>query len=278
MGEHSLICSKKPSMAFRLGTIGLAVLGATMAAPSFAELAPGWYVGGNVGRANADDFDSNGFGIVPPAAVTGSSQDEHDTGYKLYGGYQFHRNFAAEFGYFNLGRYNYGFTTAGGAFNGNTRFQGLNLDLVGTFPITDRFSAFARIGAAYTQARSSGAGAGTLAGVTASGTDRSWGAKGGLGLEYAFTPNLAVRGEWERYRVEDGVRGRGNIDMWSVGLVYRFGAPAVTRVIAPAPTYVPAPAPAPAPRVVPPPPPPPAVAPAPAPVPAPAPAVRPYRS
>lgn len=269
---------KHPSIAFRLGTVGLAVLGATLAAPSFAQMAPGWYIGGNVGRTSSD-FDNDGFGVVPPAAITGTSQDEHKTGYKLYGGYQFHPNFAVEGGYFNLGRYDYGFTTAGGAFAGNTRYQGLNLDLVGRFPITDRFSAFGRIGAAYTQARSSVTTTGTVGAFSGSGTDRNWGPKAGLGIEYGITEALAVRGEWERYRVEDSVRGRNNIDMLSVGLVYRFGAPAMTRVVAPAPTYTPAPAPAPAPRYVAPPPPP-AVAPAPppAPVPAPAPAARPYRN
>ena len=269
--------NRKSSIAFRLGTVGLAVLGATVAAPSFAQVAPGWYLGGNIGRDSAH-FGGDSFIAVPPATVTGSHQDDHDTGYKLYGGYQFHRNFALEGGYFNLGRYNYGYSTLGGTSSGNTKFQGLNLDLVGTLPITDHFSAFGRLGAAYTQARSSVTGTGTLTGFSGSDTERSWGPKAGLGIEYAFTPALAVRGEWERYRVKDAVRGRDNIDMVSVGLVYRFGAPAVTRVVAPAPAYVPAPAPAPAPVYVAPPPPPPAVAPAPAPVPAPAPAVRPYRN
>jgi OOP family OmpA-OmpF porin len=127
------------------------------------------------------------------------------------------------------------------------------------------------VGAAYTRARADFGG-------TAS-TARRWGPKVGLGVEYAFTPQLAVRGEWERYRVHDPVRGRGDIDVASIGLVYRFGAPAPVRVVAPAPAPAVIPAPAPAPRVIapapapevaPPPPPPPP--------PPPAPAVRPYRN
>src|SRR5881275_314908 len=169
MGAFSVTSKKLSSTAFRLGTVSLAVLGATLAAPSFAQMAPGWYVGGNIGRTSTD-FDNDGFGVVAPGAITGTSQDEHKTAYKLYGGYQFHPNFAVEGGYYNLGRYDYGFTTLGGAFSGNTRYHGLNLDLVGRFPITDRFAAFGRIGAAYTEAKSSVATAGTLGVASASGT------------------------------------------------------------------------------------------------------------
>lgn len=259
--------AQKPSVALRLGAIGITVIGATLGTPALAQFVPGAYVGGNVGRASTD------FGAPAPlvAPGIGFSQDERDTAWKLFGGYQFHRNFAIEGGYYDLGRYDYGYAAPGGA--GSSRYQGLNLDLVGTVPITDRFSAFGRIGAAYTRSRT------VFGGVER--TERDWGPKVGLGVEYAFTPQLSVRGEWERYRIDEPVRGRGNVDVASIGVVYRFGAPAPTRVVAPAPapiivTPAPAPAPvmrpapAPAPQVAPPPPP--------APAPAPAPAARPYRN
>ena len=261
--------SRPYSSIARLGAIGIAVLGATLGTQALAQTAPGWYIGGNVGRASTD-FDAPAPLVAPGV---GFSEDEHDTAWKLFGGYQFHRNFAVEGGYYDLGSYDFGFAAPGGA--GSARYQGFNLDLVGTLPLSDRFSVIGRVGAAYTRARTSFGGR--------EDTERSWGPKVGLGLEYAFTPQLAVRGEWERYRVRDAFRGRGDVDVASIGVVYRFGAPAVTRVVAPAPTYVPAPAPAPAPRVVTPapapapqvaPPPPPA----PAPVPGSAPATRPYRN
>lgn len=249
-----------PSFAFRLGAIGLAVLGTTLGGNALAQTAPSWYIGGNVGRASTD-FDAPAPVVAPGI---GFSEDDRDTAWKLYGGYQFHRNFAAEFGYYDLGRYDYGYAAPGGT--GTSRYQGLNLDLLGTFPVTDRFSVFGRLGAAYTRARSDFGGS--------SESRRSWGPKAGLGIEYAFTPQLALRGEWERYRVRDAFRGRGDIDVASIGIVYRFGAPAPTRVVAPAPTYTPPPPPAPAPQVAPPAPAP-QVAPPPPPPPAPA---RPYRN
>lgn len=269
---------KQTAVAYRLGAIGLAVLGATLGSHAFAQTAPGWYIGGDVGRTSTD-FDNNRAVGVPPATVTSIGGDDHDSAYKLFGGYQFHRNWAVEGGYYDLGKYNYGYTAATGSFNGSTKFDGVNLDLVGTWPVTDRFSVLGRVGAAYTRARTSVSTTGAVPNMGGSQTERRWGPKIGLGVEYAFTPQLAVRGEWERYRVNEAIRGRSDINVASVGLVYRFGAPAMTRVVAPAPApaYVPAPAPAPrvytpapAPQVAPPPPPPPA--------PAPAPAVRPYRN
>jgi OOP family OmpA-OmpF porin len=47
--------------------------------------------------------------------------------------------------------------------------------------------------------------------------------KVGLGLQYDFTPKLAMRLEAERYRVNDAVGNHGDIDLFSVGLILRFG-------------------------------------------------------
>jgi OOP family OmpA-OmpF porin len=71
-----------------------------------------------------------------------------------------------------------------------------------------------------------------------------------------------MRLEAERYRINDAVGNKGDVDLFSVGLVYRFGV----KTPAPAPRAEPvAAAPAPRPVVVTPPPPPPAVAPPPPP-------------
>lgn len=252
--------------AFRLGAISLAVLGATAGGQAFAELVPGPYIGGNLGRTFGD-FEHAPMYTVPPASVRNMQDDDRDTGYKLYGGYQLNRNFAVEGGYFDLGKYSYGFDTGPvpfGTYRGESRFKGLNLDLVGTLPVTDRLTVLGRVGAAYSRARSSVTTTGLVPSGGASRRENDWGVKFGVGVEYAFTQALSVRAELERYRLNDPVRNRGNIDMVSVGLVYRFGAPA------PQPVYVAAPPPPPpAPPVAPPPPPPPRVVIQPAPPPPP---------
>jgi OOP family OmpA-OmpF porin len=81
-----------------------------------------------------------------------------------------------------------------------------------------------------------------------------------LGLQYAFTDALMLRGELERYRIDDAVGNKGDIDHLSIGLVYQFGvnppAAPVARAPAPAP-YVAPPPPVMVTTIVPPPPPPP---------------------
>ena len=97
--------------------------------------------------------------------------------------------------------------------------------------------------------------------------------KVGLGMQYAITEALAVRAELERYRISDPIRNRGNIDMASIGLVYRFGGKVQTPVAQAFVPVVSAPPPPPPPApvfVAPPPPPPPPVVVAPAPAPQPA--------
>lgn len=259
--------------ASKLGMVSLAVLGATAGAQSFAQPVPGWYLGGNVGRTQTD-FEHAPMYTVPLAAVRSVRDDDSDTAFKLFGGYQLNRNFAVEGGYFDLGKYSYGYTAGPaplGTFNGETRFQGLNLDLVGLLPVTEKFSVLGRVGAIHSRARSSLATTGTIPSLGTSRRENDWGMKVGLGVEYAVTQALALRGEVERYRITDPVRNRGNIDVASVGLVYRFGAPAPqpVRVSAPAPAPIVVSPPPPPPVVVSPPPPPPAPAPAPAPAPLP---------
>lgn len=253
--------------ARKLSMMALAVLSAVSSASAFADNAPGWYIGGNVGRTRSD-FDNNNINNSLAGQgfrVNSSTEQKNDTGYKLFGGYQLNRNFAIEGGYFDLGKLNYNLTTIpAGSFSGENRVRGLNLDLVGIVPLGDRFSVFGRVGAAYSQNRSSFSRTSNIAFGNFDSRKNDTNVKVGLGVEYAFTPALSVRGEIERYRVSDPVRNRGNIDMASIGLVYRFGGPMQAPVAQT--NYVPVASPPP-----PPPPPPVVVAPPPPPVAAPAP-------
>ncbi len=268
--------------------IGLATLTALAAPAALAQQNnSGWYLGGNIGRTgqSADDAAITNGLAAQGLTTTSIDSNDRDRGYKLFGGYQFNRNVAIEGGYFDLGSFGYTATTAPlGSQSGDVRYKGLNLDLVGTLPITDKFSAIGRVGVTTTRASGSYSATGA-AGVPfgiANASERSTNPKWGVGVMYDFTPSLGMRVEAERYRVKDAFRNKNHVDMISVGLVYRFGgAPVRVAQAAPAPVYV-APAPAPAPVYV-------APAPAPAPVyvapPAPAPvmapeprAAKPYRN
>jgi OmpA-OmpF porin, OOP family len=249
------------------GTFGLAAL-AALASPFALAQEAGWYGGASLGRAAATIDDArirSGLAVEGLTTDSIADRDRHN-GYKLFGGYQLNRNFAVEAGWFDLGRYGYtATTTPAGTLGGDIRVRGVNLDLVGLWPITDKFSALARIGV--TSARTSGnfaaTGAVAMPYASANPSKRAANVKAGLGLMYNINESWAVRLEGERYRINDAVGNKGDIDMVTVGLVYRFGARPQTRVVAQAPmaeapsriVQAPPPPPPPPPAPVPPPPP-----------------------
>ena len=256
-----------PIQTLRL--LSLAGLGSLLAASSFAQEGGYYYGGLSIGqsRAKIDEPRITANLLGSGLSTTSMARDERDTGYKLFGGYQFNRNFALEAGYFNLGKFGFTSTTVpAGTLNGRIKLQGVNLDLVGTLPLTERFSAIARVGAQYARARDTFSGSGAVQVLNPNPSQKAFNYKAGVGLQYELSPSFLVRAEAERYRINDAVGNRGDINLYSVSLVFPFGRTptAAPPVMAAAPVYVApapvaAPAPAPAPVVVAPPPPAPVV-------------------
>jgi len=235
--------------ALTLSLAGLAVLAAGTSPFAMAE-EPGWYIGGNVGqsRAKIDDprIDSTLLGDGFTSATIVDSN--HDTGYKLFGGYQFNPNFALEGGYYDLGKFGFTANTVPpGSLNGTMRATGFNLDAVGFLPFTEKLSAFGRVGLNYADARDSFTSSGLVYVPQPDPSKRSLNYKLGVGLQYAFTDALAMRLEAERYRMDDAVGNKGDVNLISVGLVYSFGQKAPSRPmpepVAAEPVTTPAPAP-----------------------------------
>ena len=239
--------------------LAVATLATLCCSPAMAQ-PTGWYGGGSIGRTGATiDDDRIRGGLAGQGLGTSSIEDrDEDTGYKVFGGYQLNRNFAVEAGFFDLGHFGYTATTVpGGSLVGDVRVKGLNLDLVGTLPLGERFSALGRLGVTSTRTEGnfSSTGAARVPYVDANPSQRSTNAKVGLGLMYKVTESLAMRLEAERYGIKDAVGNKGHADMVSVGLVYWFGGTSPTPTAAapapamPAPVVVTA-APPPAPVMV----------------------------
>jgi OOP family OmpA-OmpF porin len=156
--------------------------------------------------------------------ITSIDDKNKDTGFKLLGGYQYNRNFALEAGYFDLGKFGYtATTTPTGTLRGEIKLRGLNFDAVGFLPFNEKFSGFGRVGATYVEASDNFTATGAVNVSDPSPSKRDVNFKVGLGLQYDFTPKLAMRLEAERYRVNDAVGNHGDIDLFSVGLILRFG-------------------------------------------------------
>lgn len=252
-----------------IGLAALTAIAASVALPALAQDSYP-YAGLSVGRSRTNIDDS---GLAEALAGTGLTataltRDEKDTAYRLFGGLQFNRYWGVELGYFDLGKSGFELSTVpAGRVAGRIGTHGYSLDLVGTLPLSENWSALGRIGANYARARGDFSGSGVFASSIPSTSKRETNGKLGLGLQYALSQAVLVRGEVERYRTSDSVGGRNNINVASVSLVFPFGREArpMPRVAA-APVYVAPPAPV---AVVPAPvveaPPPPMMAPAPPP-------------
>lgn len=234
---------------------GIGCLVTAVAAPARAEDGGYFYGGASLGqsRAKIDEERITTSLLGAGLTTTSMTRNEHDTAYKLFGGYQLNRNLAIEGGYFSLGKFGFSSTTVPtGTLNGQIKLQGLNLDLVGTLPLTGGLSAIGRVGAQYANARDTFSGSGAVSVLSPSPSKRAANYKFGAGLQYEVSPAFLVRAEAERYRINDAVGNHGDVNLFSVSLVIPFGrTPEAAPRAAAAPAYVePAPAPTPPPPVV----------------------------
>jgi OmpA-OmpF porin, OOP family len=206
------------------GRLGLAALALIASHYAVADDS-GWYGGLNIGqsRVKIDDAKLTSSLLGSGFATTSISNSESDTGYKLFGGYKFNKNFALEGGYFDLGDFGFTATTVpAGTLGGKIRLKGLNLDAVGILPISGKFSAFGRAGLNFAEAKDSFSGTGLVTVLNPNPSKRDTNYKLGLGLQYDFNESVGMRAEAERYRINDAVGSKGDVDLLSVGLVYRF--------------------------------------------------------
>src|SRR5690606_4871386 len=82
----------------------------------------GWYAGVGAGQALVDE----------------RGYDDEDTAFSVFGGYQFHRNFALELGYTDFGKLE---PRGEGA---NLEASSVSLAAVGILPFTEKFSGYAK--------------------------------------------------------------------------------------------------------------------------------------
>lgn len=147
-------------------------------APAFV---PSWYVGASIGRTHYTD-------TVGAANATGG---------KVFAGYRFHPNFAAEVSYVNLG------STDG------ARGEGASADVLGILPVGYNTDLFAKVGVADLKLKSGAGDSGSKVG-----------ANYGIGATYHFNRNIGVRAEAERYEKVGDTGVKAN--QYSVGVQYNF--------------------------------------------------------
>lgn len=160
--------------------------------------------------AGWSDYDQ---GNVIPDLISSGSFDGDATGFKIYGGYRFHPNFAAELAYVDLGKASYRGTFFGTPVTGGSlETWGLNVSAVGIVPLGPAFELFGKIGFFGWESRARD----TTGGIPFSGEADDADVSFGLGANFNVSRNVSLRVEWERFKAVD------DIDLLSLGLAFRF--------------------------------------------------------
>lgn len=187
----------------------------------------GWYIGGSFGNSESG-IDEQSFQSLVASAGFGntiSGSDEKDSAFKVFAGYRFNRHFALEGGYLDLGSFSVTTRITSGAppqdLTGVVETKdGLHLAGVGILPIGDsKFSVFGKAGLYSIKSTTKFNGA---AGSVEAESDRKEDLMFGLGASYDFAKNFGVRVEYERFMDVGTQNNQGDIDLMSIGLVYRF--------------------------------------------------------
>jgi OOP family OmpA-OmpF porin len=186
----------------------LGLLAAGFVLPALAQT--GFYVGAGFGQSKLKEWCANAGGI---------SCDDRDTAWKAFGGYQFNRNFAAELGYTNFGK----FTASAGGLTDDAKVNAWELSALAAWPFMNRFSVYGRLGAYRARAKEETNFVGNFEHTN---TDLTY----GLGAQYDFTRNLGLRVEWQRYAKVGGgdvalgsnPGDRSDLDVFGLSALWRF--------------------------------------------------------
>jgi opacity protein-like surface antigen len=157
------------------------------------------YVGLNVGSPEYD---------LPCTA--GFACDDPDASFHLYTGGSFNEWLGAEIGYLHMGKAD--------RQGGTTRGHGINLSLVGTWPVAQSFSVFGKVGTTYGRTTVSA----NSAANEPVGDEDGFGLSYGAGVQYDFNPQWALVGQWDRHEMKFAGRGKQDVDALSVGVKFKF--------------------------------------------------------
>lgn len=180
--------------------LALASTAALLASPAVWAQA---YVGLGIGSA---DIDANCTGAA--------SCDTSNAGGKLFGGFKFAPNLAAELSYFDYGKAK---ASGPGAASGEIKATGWGAGVTYVGEFAPQWLGVARLGVARNKADVSG----TVGSFTSADSKTSTQPYGGLGVGYAVSKNLSVDVALDVSRVKYA-NEKANVRLLSVGLTYGF--------------------------------------------------------
>jgi OOP family OmpA-OmpF porin len=179
----------------------LALVATATTATAFAQAdTPSAYVG--VGIATANRY------YNVPSGATNTSDDGYRASGKLFGGYQFDKQWGMEGGYTDFRSSSNSFTVNNTATTVSNSGHAWYLAGTATAPINDQFSLIGKLGVTQVKAETAGL------------SDNKTGAYGALGVQYALNKNVAFTAEYERYGKNNDFGPKPNV--WTVAAKYSF--------------------------------------------------------
>lgn len=181
------------------------------ASPAMAE---SYYAAFDVGQSKAKDACTGA-----PGGWTGCTDTA--TAFRIAGGYQFTPMWGAEVSYGDLGSTSLGSgTILGIPVSGDYKASSLQFSGTGTFPLGAGFSLIGKLGIARTDLNISASGGGVFSSESATTTKLAY----GIGAQYDFTRNVAVRAQYEDLGIvgDSNTTGTSKVTLLSAGLVYKF--------------------------------------------------------
>ncbi|OGS96012.1 MAG: hypothetical protein A3H31_04840 [Gallionellales bacterium RIFCSPLOWO2_02_FULL_57_47] len=166
-------------------------------------------------------------GAMSSLGFTSSTCMDKATSPRASLGYQINDNFAIEGGYIGIGKFERKATGTNlgrpVTYTESMDVSELQLAVILSSPIANKFSWFTKIGFARWDMKNSGelvvAGAVTSDTLpSATGIDFLW----GIGIRYNINEALAVRVQYDRHNIGDSNTSEATVTMPSVGLIFKF--------------------------------------------------------
>ncbi|RFB74110.1 MULTISPECIES: outer membrane beta-barrel protein [unclassified Herbaspirillum] len=177
---------------------------------SVAAEAQGWYAGVSAGYAQNKASGIN--------FLAGTSKKESDTGFKVFGGYQFTPNWAAELEAVDFGKFQADSTFL----TSRVKASAIGASVIGSYPLSSEFSVFGKLGAAakFTKVDESA----PIIGYKYSQKKTSGSVLAGVGAEYKLSAQLSLRAEYEYFGKTSVGETTGKLtnSLASLGLRYSF--------------------------------------------------------
>ena len=186
--------------------LGLAMSAALPLAAHAQAATPGIYAGVGIGQSESLKYDCR---LFPDCKKKG-------TAWKLYSGWQFHRNWGAEIGFTDLGRV---VSAHSPGSSDEIKVRLGELTMVGSLPFSDRISGFGKAGVYYAGAVHDV----TLNGSTSHLTHSNASVTYGFGLQFFVYRGLGLRGEYQKYlRVGGDAVAQSDYQAITGGLIWKF--------------------------------------------------------